>query len=176
MYLNYNTLLRLRRVPVEGKHQCLICVKYRIIILIIIIISLGQILLSYIANTSSTHALRMHAAHTCARTRITHTYTRHLRSGSMRRWRPSMTKLTPSFMAGSWVIQINTCAGDPIYPRFWMFFAYKKCLGRTETRTRDRMYCQTIRTVRDISRDDRARIATCSLRTPTDFKRRIYSR
>ena len=41
-------------------------------------------------------------------------------------------------------------------------------LGRTETRIRDRMYCQTIRTVRDISRDDRARIATCSLRTPTD--------
>ena len=35
-------------------------------------------------------------------------------------------------------------------------------LGRTETRTRDRMYCQTIRTVRDISRDNRARIATCS--------------
>ena len=41
-------------------------------------------------------------------------------------------------------------------------------LGRTETRTRDRIYCQTIRTVRDISRDDRARIATCRLRTPTD--------
>ena len=41
-------------------------------------------------------------------------------------------------------------------------------LGRTDTRTRDRMYCQTIRTVRDIFRDDRTRIATCSLRTPTD--------
>ena len=40
-------------------------------------------------------------------------------------------------------------------------------LGRTEMQTRDKMYCQTIRTVRDISRDDRARIATCSLRTPT---------
>ena len=35
-------------------------------------------------------------------------------------------------------------------------------------RTRDRKYCQTIRSVRDISRDDRARIATSSLRTPTD--------
>ena len=32
-------------------------------------------------------------------------------------------------------------------------------LGRTVTRSRDRMYCRTIRTVRDISRDDRARIA-----------------
>ena len=49
-----------------------------------------------------------------------------------------------------------------------MLFAYKNLLGRTETRTRDRMYCQTIRTVRDINRDDRARIATCSLRTPPD--------
>ena len=35
-------------------------------------------------------------------------------------------------------------------------------------RTRDRMYCQMIRSDRDISRDDRVRIATCSLRTPTD--------
>ena len=34
-------------------------------------------------------------------------------------------------------------------------------LGRTETRTRDRICFQTIRSVRDISRDDRARIATC---------------
>ena len=41
-------------------------------------------------------------------------------------------------------------------------------LGRTETRTRDTVYCQTIRTFRDISRDDRTRIATCCLRTPTD--------
>ena len=49
-----------------------------------------------------------------------------------------------------------------------VFHVYKKLLGRTEARTRDMMYCQTIRTVRDISRDDRARIATCSLRTPTD--------
>ena len=30
-------------------------------------------------------------------------------------------------------------------------------LGRTEARTRDRMYCQIIRTVRDISRDDRVK-------------------
>ena len=41
-------------------------------------------------------------------------------------------------------------------------------LSRTETRTRDRIYRQTMRTVREISRDDRGRIATCSLRTPTD--------
>ena len=41
-------------------------------------------------------------------------------------------------------------------------------LGRTQTRTHDRIYCQTMRTVRDISRDDRARIVTCRLRTLTD--------
>ena len=48
-------------------------------------------------------------------------------------------------------------------------------LGRTETRTRDRTYCQTIRTVRDISRVDRAKIATCSLRTPTCRHKENYS-
>ena len=41
----------------RGNHQCVI---YRKMILIIIIISLGKILLSYIANTSRTHA-RTHA-------------------------------------------------------------------------------------------------------------------
>ena len=39
---------------------------------------------------------------------------------------------------------------------------------------RVRESCQTIRTVRDTSRDDRARIATCRLRTPTD--RQTYLR
>ena len=48
-------------------------------------------------------------------------------------------------------------------------------LGRTETRTRDRIYSQTMRTVRDISRDDRARITTCSLRTLTDRLKENYS-
>ena len=43
---------------------------------------------------------------------------------------------------------------------FGCFSRMKKMLGRIETRTRDRIYCQTIRAVRDISRDDRARIAT----------------
>ena len=51
----------------------------------------------------------------------------------------------------------------------------KTILGRTETRTRDRIHYQTMRTVRDISRDDRARIATCSLRTLTDRLKGNYS-
>ena len=58
------------RVPVEGKSSvCVICMKYyRIIVLIIIIISLGQII-SYMANTSRTHGVaRMYArVHTHAR-------------------------------------------------------------------------------------------------------------
>ena len=56
-----------------------------------------------------------------------------------------------------------------------LFFAHKKLLGRTETRTLDRMYLGSIRSVRYISRDDRARIATCSLRTPTDRLMENYS-
>ena len=52
-------LLLLAGVPIGGKLSvtvCLICMKYRIIILIIIIKRLGEILLSYMANTSHTHA------------------------------------------------------------------------------------------------------------------------
>ena len=37
------------------------------------------------------------------------------------------------------------------------------------------MYFQTIGTVRYLSRDDRARNATCSLRTPTDRLKDNYS-
>ena len=75
----YRQLSSTSRVPVEGKSSvCLICMKYRIIFLIIIIISLGQILLSYVANPSGTHArtyagthMRVHAH---ARERVyTHT-------------------------------------------------------------------------------------------------------
>ena len=45
-------------------------------------------------------------------------------------------------------------SGDRLWRagRLWfaVFFAYKKILGRTETRTRDRIWFQTIRLVRDI--------------------------
>ena len=40
-------------------------------------------------------------------------------------------------------------------------------LCQNEMRTRERMECQSIRTVWDISRNDRARTATCSLQTTT---------
>ena len=115
-----------RRVPVEEKASvCLICMKYRIIILIIIIISLGQILLSYIANTSRTHACARTLAHACA---CKHTHTPPsppcrlaLFVGAQPR-RPAPL----AFIAGSRVIQINTRAGHPIFQRFWNCFAYKE--------------------------------------------------
>ena len=135
--------------------------KYRIIILIIIIISLDKILSSYIANTSRTHA--------CTDVR-THIHDR--RCFGVPNHDAVMVGRTLSdtgeTMADQRLIEINRCTGHPISQRFWKFFAYKKMLGRTESRTRDRIYCQTMRTVRDISRDDLARIVTCSLRTLTD--------
>ena len=69
-----------RYVPVEGKSsERLICMKYNIIILIIII-SLGQILYGIIANTSRMHTrTRTHGcirAHKHARKHV-HTHRRH---------------------------------------------------------------------------------------------------
>ena len=64
-------LHQLARYPLRGNHQCVICMKYKIIILIIIIISLGQLLLSYFAITHTRTHARTHArTHT-----LTHTHT-----------------------------------------------------------------------------------------------------
>ena len=68
----------------------------------------------------------------------------------------------------------QTLARDSVFAiAFVCFSCIKKLLGRSETRTHERMYCQSIRTVRDISRDNQARIATCSLLTATDLRRII---
>ena len=50
-------------------------------------------------------------------------------------------------------------------------------LGRTETRTRDRMYCQTIRTVRDIPEtiEQELRRAVCEHRQTEIFLKVNYS-
>ena len=62
------------------------------------------------------------------------------------------------------------CARVGFRDSYGCFSRIKKMLvGQSEMRTRDRMYCQTIRKVGDISRDGRARIATCRLQTPTDL-------
>ena len=96
--------------------------EYGITILIIIIISLGEILLSYITNTSHkntrTHAhartppspFRLYASVAPQRDEVN----------------APLSPVPLAFMGGSWVTQINTRAGDPISPRCWMFFAYKK--------------------------------------------------
>ena len=73
----------------------------------------------------------------------------------------SESGVTPPFHS------IETCARMALRDSLINVFRVKKKLGRIETRTRDRLYYQTMRTVRDISRDDR-RIATCSLWTLTD--------
>ena len=130
------------RVPVEGKSSvCLICMKYRIIFLIIIIISLGQILLSYIANTSCTHArtdahmcactrARTHAnapvrTHLCERTRAnapaqTSAHPPHTPPSP---YRYSMGLCQPTVMAlsagdNSWSLAIEINTGGPVSPRF----------------------------------------------------------
>ena len=86
------------RVPVEGKSSvCVICMKYMIIMFIIIVISLGQILLSYIANA---HAQKKRG-----------------RSAGCR-WRPTVTQLMPLFVAGRSFVQINNCVGDTVSASF----------------------------------------------------------
>ena len=123
--------------------MCLISMKYRILILIITIISPGQIVLSYIANTSHTHAHTWYA-HTHART---HTPPR--RSGyrcSMGRWLPSVTARSAGDN-GRCFIQINTRSeGDLVPPRFVCFSRIKNCYAemRHELVRGCRTYCQSI--------------------------------
>ena len=106
-YLHFKLLIYYTKLAGYDERKssvCVICMKYRIIILIIIIIILGQILLSYIANTSRTHA--------------------HLHPSPFRLslfdGRSTMTGLTP-LLAGSagdqseCFIQINSRAGDSVF-------------------------------------------------------------
>ena len=122
-----DTLFNTSRVPVEGKSSvCLICMKYRIIFLIIITISLGQILLSYIANTSRTHA-RTHA-HTRTNA-CTHTPTHTPPSPypySMGLCQPTVMARSAGDNSWSLAIEINTLATR--FPRgFECFTHIKKC-------------------------------------------------
>ena len=99
-------------VPVEGNHQlCLVCMKYRIIILIIIIISLGKIVSSYIANTPRTHACTDVGTLT-----LSHTPTRDRRCSQwvhpFRRWRDNGRSAT----------HLNKQrAGNSVFPIVWFF-------------------------------------------------------
>ena len=81
----------------------------------------------------------------------------------------SETSVTPLFIQ-------QTIERRPAFAKVYVCFSRIRIfLGRIETRTRNRIYCQTIRTVRDISRDDRSIIATCRLRTLTDRLKENYS-
>ena len=136
---------------------CAICMKYRIIILIII--SLGQILLSYIANIWRTHPR-------------TPTPPPFRLSCSMGPNHDGVNApFSPVLLAnnGRSLLHSNKQSRGRLGIRnSFGCFSRIKNLGRTETRIRDRMYFQSIRTVWYISWDDRARIATCSLLTATD--------
>ena len=143
---------------------CVICMKYRIINLTIIIISMGQIILSYMANTSQRLA-HMHAhAHTCAHT---HTpahpppspFRLSLFDGPVgaQPWRIiAPLSHVPLAMNGRSVLHSSKQwrMQRGIRDSFWCFSRIKNILGRTETRTRDRMCFQSIRTVWDISRPE----------------------
>ena len=98
-----------RRVPVWKKSSvCLICMKYRIIILIIIIISLGKISLSYIANTSRTHACTHARAHSRKRTPHAPHPRQSLFAVSVRPISPSWLGAPLSRLARQWPV------GDPL--------------------------------------------------------------
>ena len=105
------SLINTSRVPVEEKSSvCVICMKYRIIILIIINISLGQKLYRiYIANTSHIHM------HVCTHTQILPSpFTLSLFDGSVVLHSDGVNAPFCRFrlrsMASRWFIQINTRA------------------------------------------------------------------
>ena len=95
----------------EHKHARNVALKW----LIIIIISLGQILLSYIANTSRTNGRTHTHAHAPARTRaVTYNY-------SMGLCRPTVTARSAGDNSWSLVMEINTGTGGLVSPRFWVW-------------------------------------------------------
>ena len=128
-------ILTIAGIPVEGKSPvCLICINnYRIVILITGVLSLSA-WVKYCYRILQTHHARTRAhacAHTCAQT-CTH---RRRRLTAVQviaiRWHPTNHDGPLRLrQCRSLAIQMNTRTGDPIYPRFWKFFAYKK-IART---------------------------------------------
>ena len=78
-------------------------------------------------------------------------------------WLGSTASNSVVYLAAEW-IEVNNMRATMICG----FSAYKKILGRIETRTRDKKYLGWMRSVWDISRDDWSRIANCILRTWPD--------
>ena len=72
--ISINKLNALAGIPVEGKSsdsECLICMKYRIIIVIIIVISLGQIFYRILQTRHARARTRVHALAIAIRCRPT---------------------------------------------------------------------------------------------------------
>ena len=146
-----------------------------IIILITCVLSLSA-WVKYLYRILQTHHARAHTlscahtpsrAHTCTHSRRRCHHPPH-RLSLFGGTQPTATGRSACDNASRWPFKSTHELATRFTRGFGSFSHIKILLGRTETRTRDRMYCQTIRIVRDISRDDRARIATCSLRTLTD--------
>ena len=132
------------------------------------------------AHTRALTRTRAHAfPHTCAYT-LTHMCT-HTAVAASPPYRLSLfggaqstvTARSACDNAGRWPFKSTHELATRFTRGFGSFSRIKKLLGRTETRTHYRMYCQTIRI--DVSRDDRAKIATNSLRTLTDRLKENYS-
>ena len=141
------------RVPVGGKSSvCLICMKYRIIILIIFHYQPGSnIIIVYWKHVTHARTRARARAHTRTHTHTAEPFRLALWDGSVAPNRDG------PFRWRQWESLFHSnkhTRGRSGFPRFCVLFAYKKLLGRTETRTCDRMCFQTIRTVWDISRDD----------------------
>ena len=193
MYVCLHTVLHtLAGVPVGWKSSvCLICMKYRIIILIIIIKRPGEILLSYIANTSRIHPVLMYPSqhfiideiHLCQRQWLLlecFAYAAALGWLAARLWRKS----PPGVKVQN--CRSNCCAGLTVGGAgrsligrrlaavVFGFLAFTKYLGRIETRIRNKKYLGWMRSVRAISRGDWARNANCILRTSTDRLKTNY--
>ena len=135
----------------------------------------SNIFIVYCKHITHAHMrARAHASsHTCAHTAVATAtaYRLSLFGGAQ----PTVTARSACDNAGRWPFKSTHELAIRFTRGFGSFSHIKKLLGRTETRTRDRIYCQTIQIVRDISRDDRARIATCSLRMLTDRLKENYS-
>ena len=123
-------------VPVEGKSSvCVICMKYRIIFYYHQPVRLCQIVLSYIANTSRTHArtgarthTRVHVrAHAPARTPAhPHTHTHDCRCIAIR-CQPTVTGRSAANNSRSLAFEINSGTGCQVSPRMWKFSRIKNC-------------------------------------------------
>ena len=157
--------------------MCLICINnYRILILITGVLSLSA-WFKYCYRILQTHHARTRA-HTHARTRVrthvrkqvhtlahtcTHVYIRTALAASPPYMislfggaQPTVTARSACDNAGHWPLKSTHELATRFTRGFGSISRIKKLLGRTETRTRGMMYCQTLRIVRDISRDDRA--------------------